>query len=288
MPTTSPASSSARQASMSRFSSNGSPTCTLGRLASSPSLKPAEASTLTPPMPSRPVDEPSSTARLPSPWAWPSTSRSVGSSAEAEHVDERVALVGRVEHDLAADGRHADGVAVVRDAAHDALGDPPAAGVVERTEPQRVHQGDRPRAHGEDVPQDAADAGGRALERLDGRRVVVALDADGGGDAVADIDDAGVLARTDEHPGRLGRQPAQVQARRLVGAVLGPHHRVHRQLEVVRCATQDRPRSRPPRRRSSRAHGAEARSRPPPYPSVADRPDHLAASSVFRAARPAS
>ena len=58
----------------------GSPTWTLGRFwaSSSSSPKPAEARTLTPPMPSRPVDEPSSTARLPSPVAWPRTRRSVG------------------------------------------------------------------------------------------------------------------------------------------------------------------------------------------------------------------
>ena len=56
---------------MSRFSSKGSPTCTLGRFVASVSSseKPADASTLTPPMPSRPVVEPSSTARLPTPLA---------------------------------------------------------------------------------------------------------------------------------------------------------------------------------------------------------------------------
>ncbi len=71
---------------MRRFSSKGSPTCTLGRLVSSafPSVvpswpaKPAEASTLTPPMPSRPVLLPSSTARFPGPDAEPRTSRSTG------------------------------------------------------------------------------------------------------------------------------------------------------------------------------------------------------------------
>ena len=86
MPTTRPSSSRARQASMSRFSSNGSPTWTLGRLASSAAAppsspsNPAEASTLTPPIPSRPVVEPSRTARLPGPEARPSTSRSTGSA----------------------------------------------------------------------------------------------------------------------------------------------------------------------------------------------------------------
>ena len=52
------------------------------------------------------------------------------------------------------------------------------------------------------------DPGRRALVRLDGGRVVVALDADGGGDAVAHVDHAGVLARADEHPWRLGRAAA--------------------------------------------------------------------------------
>ena len=85
MPTTSPESSSSRQASISRFSSKGSPTCTLGRLvwsATPPSSppNPADARTLTPPMPSRPVLEPSSTARFPGPDAMPRTRRSAGNA----------------------------------------------------------------------------------------------------------------------------------------------------------------------------------------------------------------
>ena len=101
---------------MSRFSSNGSPTCTDGRFASEPSSNPADASTLAPPMPSRPVDEPSSTARLPAPSACGEHEPLVRQQPEAEHVDERVVAVAVVEHDLAADGRHADRVAVAADA----------------------------------------------------------------------------------------------------------------------------------------------------------------------------
>ena len=227
---------------MRRFSSKGSPTCTLGRLSASASASPnpADASTDTPPMPSRPVEEPSSTATLPTPVARPSTSRSAGRMPRREDVDERVLGVRLVEHDLAADRRHADRVAVAGDARHHALGDPAAAGVVEGTEAQRVHDRDGPRAHGEDVAQDAADAGGGALVGLDGRRVVVALDADRRGDAVADVDHARALAGTDEHPRCLGREAAEVDPRRLVGAVLGPHHRVHGELEVVRLTPEGR------------------------------------------------
>ena len=106
-------------------------------------------------------------------------------------------------------------------------------------EEQRVHHGDRPGAHGEDVAEDAAHPGGRALVGLDGRRVVVGLDADGHGDAVADVDDPGVLARADQHVGALGGQPPQVDPRRLVGAVLAPHHGEQGQLEVVGRPAQD-------------------------------------------------
>ena len=156
-----------------------------------------------------------------------------GQNAQAEHVDQRVLGVCLVEHHLAANGGDADRVAVAGHARHHALGDPAAAGVVERAEPQRVHQRNRAGAHSEDVAHDAADARGRALVGLDGGRVVVALDAQCHGDAVAHVDHAGVLTRADQHPRGLGREPAQVHPGALVGAVLGPHHRVHRQLEVV-------------------------------------------------------
>ena len=67
--------------------------------------------------------------------------------------------------------------------------------IVERAEAERIHHRDGPRAHGEDVAQDAADAGGRALERLDEAGVIVRFDLERDGPAVADVDDAGVLAR---------------------------------------------------------------------------------------------
>ena len=43
----------------------------------------------------------------------------------------------------------------------------------------------------------------------------------------------------DQHPLALGRQPLQVDPRRLVGAVLGPHDGEHGQLEVVGLPTED-------------------------------------------------
>ena len=123
---------------------------------------------------------------------------------------------------------------------HDACG----VGVVDRAEAQLVHDGDRARAHRDDVAHDAADAGRGALERLDVARVVVRLDLEGDRPALADVDDAGVLAHADHevllHLVRdLLAELAQVDLARLVGAVLGPHHRVHRELAARGAAAED-------------------------------------------------
>ena len=117
------------------------------------------------------------------------------------------------------------------------------SGASMRPEAQRVHDRDRPGAHRQDVADDAADAGGRALVRLDVGRVVVRLDLEGDGPAVADVDHAGVLAHADQQRVRLRRRLVaelpQVHLGRLVGAVLAPHHRVDGQLGAGRAAAED-------------------------------------------------
>ena len=234
-----PSSSSSMHASMRRFSSNGSPTCTDGRLASEPFLEPGRRQH------ARAADAVAAGGRT-------EQHREVALAlglgqhealdrqhAEAQHVDERVLAVAVVEDHLAADRGHTDRVAVPADAGDHAFEQVAGAGVVEGAEAQRVHQGDGAGAHGEDVADDAADAGGRALVGLHRGRVVVALDADRHRDAVADVDDAGALAGADEHPGRLGREAAEVALGRLVGAVLRPHDGVHRQLDLGGRSTQE-------------------------------------------------
>ena len=109
---------------------------------------------------------------------------------------------------------------------------------VRRAEAQPVQQRDRPRAHGDDVAEDAADARRRALERLDGRRMVVALDLERDRLAVAEVDHAGVLAGPLEHAVAGRRQPPQQQRRVLVAAVLRPEQREDGQLEAVRVALE--------------------------------------------------
>src|SRR6516164_6411763 len=93
-----------------------------------------------------------------------------------------------------------------------------------RSKPQGIHDRDRPRAHSENVTQNAAHTGRRALKRLDKRRMVMRLDLEGARPPVPNIDDPGVLSRPLQHALAPRRQPLQMHARRLVGAVLTPHH----------------------------------------------------------------
>ena len=158
--------------------------------------------------------------------------------AHGHGVDEDVAVVSLVEVGLAPDGGHAHAVPVGADAFDHALHKMLHLGVIGATEAQRVHVGDRARAHGEDVAQNAADAGGRALERLDVAGVVMAFHLEDGGLPIADVDHAGVLARAADDPGSLGRQFLQVEAARLVRAVLRPHDREDTEFDKVRLSTK--------------------------------------------------
>ena len=136
-----------------------------------------DASTDAPPIPSRPVRAPNSTSTLPTPAAAERISSLRLDQPDAHRVDEAVLLVGALEVDLAADRGDADRVAVVADARDRVLEQVARArGGGDLAEAQRVEDRDRPRADREDVAQDAADAGGGALERLDRARVVVRLD----------------------------------------------------------------------------------------------------------------
>ena len=56
-----------------------------------------------------------------------------------------------------------------------------------------------------------AHPGGGPLIGLDGGGVVVALDPQRHGDAVAGVDDPGVLSRPHQDVGPLGREPFEVQ-----------------------------------------------------------------------------
>jgi hypothetical protein len=110
---------------------------------------------------------------------------------QRHRVDQAVGLVGRLEVDLAADGRDADGVAVVADA-RDRVVEQVARALARRlAEAQRVEHRRGPRADREDVAQDPAHARRGALEGLDRAGMVVRLDLERAHEAAADVDRTG-------------------------------------------------------------------------------------------------
>ncbi len=64
------------------------------------------------------------------------------------------------------------------------------------------------------------------------------LDFEGDREAVADIDGTRVLAGADEHVRPFGREATQQLLGVLVGAVLRPHQREHRELDFTGFAAE--------------------------------------------------
>ena len=107
---------------------------------------------------------------------------------------------------------NAEAVSVESDPADDTFHDAPVLRAVQRPEPQAVHGGDGSRAHREDVPKNAAHAGGCALKRFDVGRVIVRLDLESNSQTVSDVDDAGVLAGALQDGRPFRRQAFQMDA----------------------------------------------------------------------------
>ena len=155
-----------------------------------------------------------------------------------EGVDQAVAVIGGVKTHLAADGRHAEAVAVAADPGHHTGDQRPGLRMLRIAEAQRVHRRDRARAHGEDIAQDAADPGRRALIGLDIGGVVVALHLEHHRLPITNIDDAGILARAADHLRAGGRQGAQPFLRGFVGTMLVPHGREDAEFGEARRPAQ--------------------------------------------------
>ena len=107
--------------------------------------------------------------------------------------------------------------------------------ICDRPKAQRVQAKLGARAHREDVANDSTDAGGRALERLDRARMVMALHLKRDRPAVADVDHAGILfARFDKNvwPGRR-------KFFKFFFRILAPHDGENAEFGKVRFATED-------------------------------------------------
>ena len=86
---------------------------------------------------------------------------------ERDDVHEAIVAIPFVQVHVARNRRHADRIAVGRDAVDDALRDVPAMRLVQRTETQRIRERDYARTHAQHVAHDAADTGRRTFERHD-------------------------------------------------------------------------------------------------------------------------
>src|SRR5208282_3182322 len=89
---------------------------------------------------------------------------------------------------------------------------------------QRIHNRDRSGSHSKNIAQNSTDSGGRALEGLDERGMIVRFDFEGAGPSIANVDDARVLARPLYNAPAARGQAFQMHAGRFIGAMLAPHH----------------------------------------------------------------
>ena len=85
--------------------------------------------------------------------------------------------------------------------------------VVGGAEAKAVEERDGPGAHRRDVAKDPADARGRTLERLDRRRVIVALHLERHRETVVEVEHAGVLAGALEDARALARKTPEQERR---------------------------------------------------------------------------
>ena len=126
--------------------------------------------------------------------------------ADRHGIDQNVAVIARVEIHLAADGRHAEGISIATDAGDDARYEMPGLRMIRGAEAQGIECRDGSRPHGEDIAQNTSNAGGGPLIGFDERRVVMAFHLENDRIAIAEIDHAGVFARSLDNAGAGGRQ----------------------------------------------------------------------------------
>src|SRR6185295_10189558 len=166
----------------------------------------------------------------------------VSHETECKRIYERVQRISIVKRDFTADSRNTKRVTVVRDTCNDTGQQrsitTTVLRVIERSEAQAIHRRNRTRAHREDVAQDAADTSRRALKRLDERRMIVRLDLERRAPPIAEIHDAGILARRNDHAWSSGGQTFEMNARRFVGTVFRPHDRENPELGKTRFTAQ--------------------------------------------------
>ena len=136
----------------------------------------------------------------------------LGKQSDCAAENEGIAEIAAVVDDRPVDGRQAEFIAVVADSGNDSLFN---AGGVENAggefvrrqvlgaEAEDVGTGNWPGGNGDDVTDDAADAGIGAAEGFECRRVIVCLYFEGQIEVIVEVDDAGVVDKGGAHPGAI-------------------------------------------------------------------------------------
>ena len=108
--------------------------------------------------------------------------------ANGHRVDKDIAIIGLVEINFTAHRWHANTIAIAANPANDATDQMLHLRMIRRARAQRVQLRNRPRAHREDIAQDAAHTSRCTLIRLDARRVIVRFHLENRGLTITNID----------------------------------------------------------------------------------------------------
>ena len=138
-----------------------------------------------------------------------------------------------MERELSTNGWDPHAVSVKPDAVYRATKEVPTLGKGGISEAERVEQRDRTSSHREYVTKDTANAGCGALEGLDERWVVVALNFKDNRFVVADVDHTGVLARSNDYVRTCGWKGSEMNLCALVGTVFRKKRGADAQLDHV-------------------------------------------------------
>ena len=150
-----------------------------------------------------------------------------GYQADAHSVYQGIMRIGLVKVYLAGHIGNADAVAVPGDTLHHTAKQVAVVSRILRriqgAKAEGVEQGDGAGAHGEDVADDAADSGGRPLQRLHCRRMVMGLYLEYHRQAVANVHRPGVFGpRLGQYPGGTAGEEAEQGTGVFIAAMFAP------------------------------------------------------------------
>ena len=115
--------------------------------------------------------------------------------SNAHGVNKDVAIIAFMEIGFTANSWNADAISVSANTGDNAADEGSCLGVVRFAKTQSIHESNRTGAHSKDVAHNAADTCGRALVRLNERRMVMAFHLKDNAVTIANINHARIFTR---------------------------------------------------------------------------------------------